>query len=217
MNNEILNWKTLAQRMRHLQLIHLIELHCLEVLEGLDFHSSIIFNSVCFPPLYCHWNLNGLSLTDPILRPTVAIFLGANILSKSLYSEIKKEKKKKIPWKLLIIAPPPPLFFFFFFIYKYFNRTKLHSLFAFIYRNDMHLNVAGIITELKNLLSKMSSVLRNTTHLYNSIPYSNFCHPCTHIHSDLTERKRQNERVGKRERERERGEGVNWLFMTPIK
>lgn len=50
MNNEILNWKTLTQRMRHLQLIHLIELHCLEVLEGLDFHSSIIFNSVCSPP-----------------------------------------------------------------------------------------------------------------------------------------------------------------------
>ena len=49
MNNEILNWKTLAQRMRRLQLIHLIELHCLEVLEGLDFHSSIIFNTVCFP------------------------------------------------------------------------------------------------------------------------------------------------------------------------
>lgn len=49
MNNEILNWKTLTQRMRHLQLIHLIELHCLEVLEGLDFHSSIIFNCVCFP------------------------------------------------------------------------------------------------------------------------------------------------------------------------
>lgn len=49
MNNEILNWKTLTQRMRHLQLIHLIELHCLEVLEGLGFHSSIIFNSVCFP------------------------------------------------------------------------------------------------------------------------------------------------------------------------
>lgn len=49
MNNEILNWETLTQRMRHLQLIHLIELHCLEVLEGLDFHSSIIFNSVCPP------------------------------------------------------------------------------------------------------------------------------------------------------------------------
>lgn len=49
MNNEILNWKTLTQRTRHLQLIHLIELHCLEVLEGLDFHSSIIFNCVCFP------------------------------------------------------------------------------------------------------------------------------------------------------------------------
>ena len=93
MNNEILNWKTLTQRMRHLQLIHLIELHCLEVLEGLDFHSSIIFNSVCFPPLYCHWNLNGLSLTDPILRPTVAIFLGANILSKSIYPVNEKAEK----------------------------------------------------------------------------------------------------------------------------
>ena len=153
MNNEILNWKTLAQRMRHLQLIHLIELHCLEVLEGLDFHSSIIFNSVCFPPLYCHWNLNGLSLTDPILRPTVAIFLGANILSKSLYSENEKAKKKRE--RDLMEAPhhcgypPPPLF------YKYFNRTKLHSLFAYLkkwYASECCRN----FTELKNLPSKMT-------------------------------------------------------------
>lgn len=153
MNNEILNWKTLAQRMRHLQLIHLIELHCLEVLEGLDFHSSIIFNSVCFPPLYCHWNLNGLSLTDPILRPTVAIFLGANILSKSLYSENEKAKKKKreITWKLLIIVASP-----FFFFFSSISIGPNSILYLPIYRNDMHLYVAGILTELKNLLSKMT-------------------------------------------------------------
>lgn len=154
MNNEILNWKTLAQRMRHLQLIHLIELHCLEVLEGLDFHSSIIFNSVCFPPLYCHWNLNGLSLTDPILRPTVAIFLGANILSKSLYSENEKAKKKKE--RDHMEAPHHcgfPLLFFFF---SSISIGPNSILYLPIYRNDMHLYVAGILTELKNLLSKMT-------------------------------------------------------------
>lgn len=63
----------------------------------------------------------------------------------------QKKKKREMTWKLLIIVASP-----FFFFFSSISIGPNSILYLPIYRNDMHLSVAGILTELKNLLSKMT-------------------------------------------------------------
>lgn len=171
MNNEILNWKTLTQRMRHLQLIHLIELHCLEVLEGLDFHSSIIFNSVCFP----HFTALKFKWPEPD-RSNIAThccyFPGSKYIVKiRIFREWEGEEKR------LWLDGAPHLWF---------PQNISIPLFLTIYRNRFTSECCR--RDSKNLLFK-------NNHLCSSVA---FWHMHTHPQWFVRERKTEWERKGGR-------------------
>lgn len=143
---------------------------------------------------------------DPLL-----LFSWEQIYCQNPYIQRTRRQKREITW-----SPSPPLRFHP--CNKYFNRTKLHSLSLPIYRSrytseclrKWFQNLLQIVPS--EMCSVFVSISCNTTNLCN-ITYSNFCQ----TNSQWFDRERKRQRTREWRRERERGEGVNWLFMTPIK